>query len=187
MSTQTLPCATFDDLMKVDGKAELINGRIVRYMSTGVLPSRLAKRILLSLDPFVVAMGVGEVYTDNLGYAQDPPLTSGRQSFSPDLSYYTGPLPIDLMRFVVGAPNFAVEVRSRHDYGPNPDREYTEKRADYFAAGTLVVWDVDPVAETVTAYSAAAPLVPAVFRRGDAADAEPAVPGWRLPVDALFV
>ena len=53
-------------------------------------------------------------------------------------------------------------------------------------AGTLVVWDVDPLAESVTAYTAASPLAPTVFRRGDTADAEPAVPGWRLPVDALF-
>jgi hypothetical protein len=25
-----------------------------------------------------------------------------------------------------------------------------------------------------------------MFRRGDIADAEPAVPGWRMPVDELF-
>jgi len=27
---------------------------------------------------------------------------------------------------------------------------------------------------------------PRVHRRGEVADAEPAVPGWRLPVDDLF-
>jgi hypothetical protein len=26
----------------------------------------------------------------------------------------------------------------------------------------------------------------AVYRRGDVAEAEPAVPGWRMPVDDLF-
>jgi hypothetical protein len=45
---------------------------------------------------------------------------------------------------------------------------------------------VDPVAETVTAYFAADPLTPVVFRRGELAHAEPAVPGWRLGVDDLF-
>jgi len=29
-------------------------------------------------------------------------------------------------------------------------------------------------------------LVGRVFRRGEVADAEPAVPGWRMPVDELF-
>ncbi len=47
------------------------------------------------------------------------------------------------MEFIHGAPALAVEVRSQNDYGPKADREMAEKRADYFAAGTLVVWDVD--------------------------------------------
>ena len=88
MSTQTIGCATFDDLMKTDGKAELINGRIVTFMATGALPSRVAKRILLALDPFVTALGIGEVFGDSLGYAIRPALSSGRQSFSPDVSYF---------------------------------------------------------------------------------------------------
>lgn len=186
MSTHTLPRATLDDLMKVDGKAELINGRIVRFMPSGFLPSRLAKRILLSLDPHVVASGVGEVFGDSLGYAVDPPLSSGRQSFSPDVSYYNGQLPANLMKFIQGAPTFAVEVRSENDYGPAKEREHAAKRADYFVAGTLAVWDVDPVNETVTLYTAADPQNPTIFRRGDVAHANPAVPGWRLSVDALF-
>ena len=40
--------------------------------------------------------------------------------------------------------------------------------------------------QTVTKYAAADPLTPTVFRRGDVADAEPAVPGWRLSVDDVF-
>ena len=71
------------------------------------------------------------------------------------------------MRFIDGAPTFAVEVRSEEDYGPAAQREMAAKRADYFEAGTLVVWDVDPVARTI-------------------ADAEPAVPGWKVSVDDIF-
>jgi len=47
------------------------------------------------------------------------------------------------MRFASGAPIFAVEVRSENDYGPAAERAMAAKRADYFACGTLVVWDVD--------------------------------------------
>ncbi len=186
MSTHTLPRATLDDLMKVEGKAELISGRIVRFMSIGILPGRVARRIVRSLEDYVAAGGSGEPVSDPVGYAIDPPLVSGRQSFSPDASFHTGVLPTNLMKFIDGAPAFAAEVRSENDYGPAKEREHSTKRADYFEAGTLVVWDVDPVAETVTTYSATAPLVPRVFRRGDVAEAEPAVPGWRLPVDAIF-
>lgn len=186
MNTQTLPRATLDDLMKVDGKAELINGRIVHFMPSGYLPSDVAFRITLALTTYVAAGGRGKAIADPAGYAFDPPLPSGRQSICPDSSFYTGPLPANRMAFIDGFPVFAAEVRSESDYGPKPDREYADKRADYFHAGTLVVWDVDPLAETVTAYTAATPLAPTVFRRGDTADAEPAVPGWRLAVDALF-
>jgi Uma2 family endonuclease len=91
------------------------------------------------------------------------------------------------MRFLEGAPVFAVEVRSENDYGNAAEAQLAAKRADYFAAGTLVVWDVDPIAETVAVHRANAPAQPTVYRRGDVADAEPAVPGWRMPVDELFV
>ena len=48
------------------------------------------------------------------------------------------------MKFVEGTPTLAVEVRSEEDYGPTAESEMAEKRADYFEAGTLVVWDVNP-------------------------------------------
>ena len=60
------------------------------------------------------------------------------------------------------------------------------KRADYFEAGTLVVWDVDPEAETVAVYRADAPTTPVIYGRGQEAEAEPAVPGWRMAVDRIF-
>ena len=59
-----------------------------------------------------------------------------------------------------------------------------DKREDYFQAGTLVVWDVDPLAYTITSYRRAQP--PVVFQRGQTADAGPAVPGWRIAVDDVF-
>ena len=60
------------------------------------------------------------------------------------------------------------------------------KRADYFAAGTLVVWDVDPQAEVVHVYRTSDPEKPVTYHRGETAEAEPAVAGWRLAVDELF-
>jgi hypothetical protein len=61
------------------------------------------------------------------------------------------------------------------------------KRADYFACGTLVVWDVDLLSEDVIkSYRASDPQNPVIFRRGQIADAEPAVSGWRMPVNDLF-
>jgi Uma2 family endonuclease len=91
------------------------------------------------------------------------------------------------MRFPQGAPVFAVEVRSEYDYGPVAERAMRDKRADYFVCGTLVGWDVDQLSDDVIkSYKASDPENPVIFRRGDFADAEPAVPGWRMAVDDLF-
>jgi Uma2 family endonuclease len=61
------------------------------------------------------------------------------------------------------------------------------KRADYFAAGTLVVWDVDLLSDDVVhVYRASEPERPTIYRRGQIAEAEPAVPAWTMPVDELF-
>jgi Uma2 family endonuclease len=114
------------------------------------------------------------------------PLTSGRESFSPDASYFLGPFPANSMRFLVGPPVFAVEVRSESDYGVPADLARAAKRADYFEAGTLVVWDVDPIADRILKYRSDAPEQPEVFIRGQVADAEPAVPNWTIAVDSIF-
>ena len=63
-----------------------------------------------------------------------------------------------------------------------------QKRLDYFAAGTLVVWDVDLLSEDVVrVYRASSPDHPTVYRRGEEAEAEPALSGWAMPVDDLFL
>ncbi len=104
---------------------------------------------------------------------------------SPDAAYHIGQR--TGMRFPEGAPVFAVEVRSETDYGPAAERAMAAKRADYFACGTLVVWDVDLLSEEVIkSYKASDPEHSVIFRRGEIADAEPAVPGWRMTVNDLF-
>jgi Uma2 family endonuclease len=177
--------ATLDDLYRVEGKAELIGGRIVHFMPSGHLPGVVAGEIFVSLRLYARAAGRGVAYPDGVGFAV-PELPSGRESFSPDAAYHVGALPANRMRFLEGAPVFAAEVRSENDYGEAAEDQMAAKRADYFTAGTRVVWDVDPLAETVAVYRSDNPTKPALYRRGDVAEAEPAVPGWRVPVADLF-
>jgi Uma2 family endonuclease len=183
--TLTSKKATLADLARVPGKAELIGGRIVHFMPTGYRPNRIAGLIFVSLETHTHATGRGESFTDNVGFAV-PELPSGRESFSPDVSYYEGPPPSDEMDFVPGPPTFAVEVRSKGDYGSAADAEMAAKRTDYFAAGRAVVWDVDPREHCIHRYRADAPDAPVTFHKGQQADAEPAVVGWQMAVDDLF-
>ncbi len=185
MASATDRKATLDDLYRFDGNAELIAGRIVPLMAAGVLPNLTAGNLFFSLRLHVRATGRGLALTDGMGFAVAE-LASGRESFSPDVAYYEGDLPANRMRFIEGAPTFAVEVRSENDYGSAADRAIAAKRRDYFEAGTLIVWDVDPQAELIRSYRAEAPAEPITFVRGQEADAEPAVPGWRVAVDEIF-
>jgi Uma2 family endonuclease len=174
--------ATIEDLYHVEGKAEIIDGEIVHMTPTGWAPNYASIEIVVSLRAYVRQRKSGKAVGDNAAFRVNLP---HRESFSPDAAYYVGPNPG--MKFFDGAPRFAAEIRSEGDYGPAAEREMTAKRADYFAAGTLVVWDVDLLnADVVRVYRASSPTVPSIYRRGDTAEAEPAVPGWSMPVDDLF-
>lgn len=174
--------ATIDDLYHVEGKAELVNGEIVRMSPTGGRPGRAGGKIYRRLADYEERVGGGYAFPDNVGFTVTLP---HRESFSPDAAWYVGSLPD--MGFPQGAPLFAVEVRSEHGSGPAAERAMQDKRADYFACGTLVIWDVDLQSEhVIKSYKASDPENAVIFRRGDIADAEPAVPGWRLAVDELF-
>ena len=176
--------ATIEDLYRLPGhaKAEIVDGEIVLMSPTGDLPARAGGSIYVSLRQ-QEGKTQGRAYPDNVGYRVNLP---NRESFSPDVSWHTGRS--TGMKFLEGAPVLAVEVRSEYDYGPAAERAIAKKRADYFAAGTQVVWDVDLLSpEVIKCYDANSPDTPRVFSRGDVADAEPAVPGWRISVDELFV
>lgn len=175
--------ATVEDLYRVPehGKAELVNGELVLMSPSGGRPGLAGGAIYASLRQYQKTVGGGFAYPDNVGFIVDLP---HRKSFSPDAAFHRGPKPT--MRFVEGAPAFAVEVRSENDYGPAAEKRMASKRADYFAAGTLVVWDVDLVGPDVVRVHRAGEAEPRIYRRGENAEAEPAVPGWRMPVDELL-
>jgi Uma2 family endonuclease len=177
--------ATIEDLYKAprdNGTYELVNGELVHMSLTGFAPSRVAGQIYRFLAAYEEVMGSGYALSDNTGYLVNLP---HRKSFSPDASYALH-APDDRMRFIEGAPVFAAEVRSEYDYGPAADRAYAAKRRAYFAAGTLVVWDVDPVNRMIASSRADQPEIPIRFGMDDMADAEPALPGWRVAMRAIF-
>jgi Uma2 family endonuclease len=174
--------ATIEDLYKVEGKAELVNGEIILMSPTGSLPGYAGDAITVSLFQYSRRRKVGRAVGDNKAFVVNLP---HRKSFSPDVAFHVG---ADTgMKFFKGAPVFAVEVRSEGDYGPRAEREMAKKRADYFAAGTFVVWDVDMLSDDVVrVYRASDPEKAAIYRRGETAEGEPAVSGWTMPVDDLF-
>lgn len=176
--------ATIEDLYQTpeNAKAEIVNGELVLMAPTGGEPGYAGDEIFVSLRDYARRTRAGRAVGDNKAFRVNLP---NRASFSPDAAFYVGPNPG--MGFYEGAPVFAVEVRSENDYGPKAEEALAKKRAEYFAAGTRVVWDVDLLSpEVIKSYRADKVDSPTVFRRGEVANAEPALPGWRFPVDNLF-
>ena len=78
--------------------------------------------------------------------------------------------------FWEGAPDLAVEVTSPGDTRP----EVAEKVASWLAAGTRVVWVVDPGSRSVTIDEPGA--APRRLVASEVLDGAPLFPGFRLPV-----
>jgi Uma2 family endonuclease len=165
-----------------DGKAEIVNGEVVAMSPTGASPNYAAGEIFASLREYARRTKAGRAVTDNAGFKINLP---HRDSLSPDAAFYVGEP--KGMKFFEGAPVFAAEVRSAGDYRLPVETEMAQKRADYFATGTLVVWDVDLLSdEVVKVYRLSEPDKPTIYKHGEIAEAEPAVPVWSMPVDDLF-
>jgi Uma2 family endonuclease len=118
--------ATIEDLYTLpdNGKAEIVDGEIVLMSPTGDMPNRAGGSIYISLRQHE-GRTPGRAYTDNVGVRVHLP---NRDSFSPDAAWFMGPS--TGMKFLDGAPIFAVEVRSEYDYGPLAEQMMAAKRAD---------------------------------------------------------
>jgi Uma2 family endonuclease len=169
-------------LLAGNQKAEIIGGELHIMSPTGGAPGNAGDEIYASLRAYAKRTGRGRAIGDNKAFMVN---LLNRQSFSPDAAFYIGPDPG--MKFYQGAPVFAVEVRSQSDYGPAAEQAIRDKRWDYFAAGTQIVWDVDLLSEIVIkSYTILEPDQPVLFRRADTAHAEPVLPGWQIAVADLF-
>jgi Uma2 family endonuclease len=160
-------------------------GTIVPILPGNGGPELVADRIFRSLASHAEVVGRGAAYTHETGFVV-PELPSGRDSFSPDVAYFAGPVPAGPVRLVAGPPTFAVEIRGARAWGPVAETDRAARRADYFEAGTLAIWDVDLPNEVILLYRAQTPDQPIHFTRGQQADAEPAVPRWRVNVAWVF-
>ena len=82
--------------------------------------------------------------------------------------------------FWEGPPDLAVEVTSPGDTRP----EVAEKVASWLAAGTRVVWVVDPGRGSVVVHEPGA--TPRRLAASDVLDGAPLFPGFRFPVADVF-
>ena len=75
---------TIEDLSKVEGKAELVNGEIVERPPAGDDPGRASLKIAAKLLSHEAHTGSGRAYLGGTGFRVHLP---HRESFSPDAAY----------------------------------------------------------------------------------------------------
>jgi Uma2 family endonuclease len=80
--------ASLDDLKREPGKAELVNGEIMRMSPTGEWPGYAGDEIYSSLREYAKRTKWGRAFADNKGFLVNLP---HRESFSPDAAFHVGP------------------------------------------------------------------------------------------------
>ena len=161
--------------------SELIRGEVRPMSPAGVRHNVVAGNLFVALTLHLREHPIGRVLTDIAGFRLPIPGAEDDTVRSPDAAFVSFERMPDVpVGFAPIAPDLAVEVLSPDDTA----RDLDERMDDYFAAGARAVWVIDPDRRTVAQHSTTAPT--RRLREGDTLDGADVVPGFTLPVRALF-
>ena len=159
---------------------EVVDGKIVEKI-VGVYEADIATLLIEFLAPFVRSASAWQgLRRDDLPHrsSQEPPAPAG---CLPSCLTLAGPCtaghPVAVWDMV---PDLAIEVVSPS----NSADQVQEKIHEYFKAGVTRVWVVYPGQQEVYVY--ASPTQIQVLQLGQELDGGDLVPGFRLPLAALF-
>lgn len=163
-----------------EGLWEVVNGELIEMSPAGGKHGRVWNTINVYLWQFAVPNGLGLVYGADTGFILgETPL----QLRLPDVGYVSYdrlPAGFDDGGFLRVAPDLAVEVLSPSDRSV----PVLAKVMTWLEAGTMLVWLVDPEAETVTVYGPDAS--PRVMTIDQTLNGGKVLPGFTLPVRDIF-
>ena len=161
------------------GRCELVRGELTMMSPAGSRHGAVTLRIATLLANHVDAHGLGQVFAAETGFI----LTRNPDTVrAPDVAFVSrGRLETGLPTgYFPGPPDLAVEVRSPDDR----PAAVAAKTADWLAAGTRLVWSVDPAAQALVAHAAEGATTrlvsPATVPAGDV------VPGFALSLGRVF-
>lgn len=174
--------ATEQDVLDVERRenrlCELVDGVLVEK-AMGFRESALACALIEFLRAFVRPRNLGLVTGEagmlrlSSGLVRIPDVAFVSWGRLPERGMPSEPIP-DL------APDLAVEVLSES----NTEGEMERKLREYFEAGVILVWLIDPKSRTVTVYTAVDQFV--VLNERQTLDGGPVLPGFSLPLVDLF-
>jgi len=161
------------------GRCELVRGELVVMSPAGFEHGRIIVEVTGALRDYVKENPLGVLTGAETGFqiAHDPDTVR-----APDLGFVCAQrVPAEPVRgYFPGPPDLAVEVLSPDDRAG----EVLAKVRDWLQAGCRRVWVVDPRTRTVSVYRSASEVT--VLSQSDTLWEEDLLPGFRLPVAAIF-
>jgi Uma2 family endonuclease len=163
--------------IKDHGLFELLDGTLVQK-AVGFAESVLTAALTALIAEFVYKRKLGLVTSNALLRLAPKLVRLTDVSFItwnqiPDKKMPSEPIP-------ALCSDLAVEVLRRG----NTPKEMARKRREYFAAGTKLVWIIDPRKRTAAVYSSPDDVV--VLKETDTLDGGDVLPGFTLPLKDLF-
>ncbi|BCM92868.1 hypothetical protein IAD21_04752 [Abditibacteriota bacterium] len=174
--------ATEEELWELsqDGyRYELLDGELKAMPPTGAEHGRLTIDLSTEVNVFVRRNNLGQCFGAETGfYVSHNPLTI----LAPDFAFVARERmsPEVPEKFLDVVPDLVLEVRSPGDRAS----EVADKVGRWLAAGTQIVWELNPRTRKLTVFR---PDVAAVDLGEDSIlDAEPLLPGWQLELKSIF-
>jgi len=161
-------------------RCELIEGELRMMSRSRWLHGEVMGVLHVILGRHIVDRQLGKVFGAEAGFiiGRDPDTVR-----APDIAFIARenlPATMPTSAFWPGAPDLAVEVLSPNDRMGEVD----EKIRAWLAAGTKLVWIVDPKLRTVTVYRSSTDVV--VKTAADTLDGGDVVAGFSAPVADIF-
>jgi Uma2 family endonuclease len=160
-------------------RIELVRGRVVRDQLPGARHAHLTMKLGGWIDAYASERGLGITLAEmGCVLSVDPPTVRG-----PDIAFLVAErlppegLPAGFWR---SAPDLAVEIVSPS----NRAVEIHEKVLEYLAAGTRLVWVVDPATRSVATYRSRKDIQ--LLTEGEVLEGGDVLPGFRLSISELF-
>ncbi|HVS00612.1 MAG TPA: Uma2 family endonuclease [Thermoanaerobaculia bacterium] len=163
------------------GPCELVSGKIVPMAPTGFIHGDAELELGMRLRAYAKETGLGRVVGGDVGvYLRRNPDTVR----APDILFISKERYARRRKspgYLEVVPELVVEVLSP----ANRPGEIAEKLADYFAAGVIAVWVLNPEVRRVSVYRS--PRQVRHLGEGDVLSDEALLPGFSVPVAELFL
>jgi len=167
----------YEDL-RDDQKAEFIDGHVIVHSPARRKHLTVRKHLEKLLDTYVSMRGMGQVHGEKCL------CVFPRNDYEPDVVFFgaekAAGLADNTMKFPI--PDFVAEVLSES----TEDRDRGVKFEDYESHGVAEYWIVDADAEVVEQYLRRGDRFHLALKSGSGEIASPTVPGFRIPIRALF-